>query len=101
MDPLEYKFNEAMKNIYVTAKKELGYNASRFIQLVTEIGGVAAAKQLISKPGGTYGFEILWEHHRLDLSVENLVLQSEFEALFSDEERKLCKDRLEEFGYYN
>jgi len=65
MDSLEYKFNEAMKNIYVTAKKELGYNASRFIQLVTENGGVAAAKQLISKPGGTYGFEILWEHHRL------------------------------------
>lgn len=99
MGLLENKFNEDMKNIYFTAKRELGYTATRFMQLVSQKGGVQAAKQLIAKEGGTYGFEVLWENKRLDLSVEALVLRPEYESLFSNEERKLCKDRLEQFGY--
>lgn len=34
MSSLENKFHEEMNNIYFTAKKELKYNASRFVQLV-------------------------------------------------------------------
>ena len=92
-------FHRAMIDIYTTAKRECGYNASRFLQMINEKGGLATAKQLISKPGGTDGFTILWEHHRLDLSVEATVLKPEFRALFTDEEQKLCRDRLEQFGY--
>lgn len=99
MNTLENKFNEDMNNIYFTAKKELRYNASRFIQLVSREGGVKAAKQLISKSGGTYGFEVLWENKRLDLSVEALVLRAEYQKLFTDEERENCRNRLKEFGY--
>lgn len=99
MSTLENKFNNDMKNIYFVAKKEIGYNASRFMQLVSQKGGVLAAKQLISKDGGTYGFEVLWEHKRLDLSVEAHVLKEEYQELFTNEERTLCKKRLEEFGY--
>ncbi|MEW6661353.1 MAG: hypothetical protein ACOY9Y_05265 [Bacillota bacterium] len=43
----------------------------------------SAAKILISKDGGTYGFEVLWEHKRLDLSVEAHVLKPEYRELFS------------------
>lgn len=75
MKTLENEFDEDMRNIYTTAKKEIGYNATRFVQLLSGKGGVATAKQLIYRNGGTYGFETLWENHRLDLSVENLVLQ--------------------------
>jgi hypothetical protein len=99
MNHLEKKFNEDMKNIYLTAKKELKYNASRFWQLVIDKGGVQAAKILIAKDGGTYGFEVLWEHRRLDLSVEAHVLGPEYVDLFSDEERNMCRDRLERFGF--
>ena len=53
MSSLENKFHEEMNNIYFTAKKELKYNASRFVQLVAREGGLKAAKQLISKSGGT------------------------------------------------
>lgn len=60
MSTLENKFHEDMNNIYFTAKKELKYNATRFMQLVSKEGGPSAAKQLISKSGGTYGFKILW-----------------------------------------
>ena len=99
MTDVERKFNVAMMDIYKTAKKECGYNATRFMQMVAEKGGVAAAKQLIAKNGGTDGFATLWEHGRLDLSVEAHVLKEEYRELFSDEERKMCRDRLIEFGY--
>jgi hypothetical protein len=99
MDVLENKFNKEMMNIYFTAKKELKYSATRFMQLVSDKGGVQAAKQLISKDGGTYGFEILWEHKRLDLSVEAAVLKEEYRQLFTEDERNLCIERLRDFGY--
>lgn len=99
MDQLEKKFHDEMINIYITAKKELKYNASRFWQLVCEKGGLQAAKILIAKDGGTYGFEVLWEHGRLDLSVEAHVLKPEYKDLFTEEERYNCKKRLEDFGY--
>ncbi len=68
-------------------------------RLVAREGGLKAAKQLISKSGGTYGFEVLWENNRLDLSVEALVLKPEYNDLFTDEEREICRKRLIEFGY--
>ena len=99
MTESEKKFNIAMKDIYITAKKECSYNATRFMQLVAEKGGVAAAKQLINKPGGTDGFATLLLCGRLDLSVEACVLKEEYKDLFTDEERELCKKRLLDYGY--
>ena len=96
---LEKQFEQEMVDIYMTAKKECGYNASRFFQLISAKGGLSAAKQLISKAGGTDGFTTLWEHGRLDLSVEAHVLKPEYRNLFTEAERKLCRDRLEQFGY--
>ena len=96
---LEKQFENEMLGIYRTAKKECGYNAVRFLQLVSEKGGLAAAKQLINKTGGTDGFTTLWEHHRLDLSVEAHVLKPEYAELFTEEEKNICRNRLKEFGY--
>ena len=96
---LEKQFEQEMREIYMTAKKECGYNASRFLQLLSSKGGVAAAKQLITKPGGTDGFTTLWEHNRLDLSVEAHVLKDRYYSLFTDAEREICMQRLIEFGY--
>ena len=99
MRELEINFHNAMVTIYQTAKKELNYNATRFLQLVSDNGGLRAAKQLIAVDGGTDGFEVLWEHGRLDLSVEALVLEKEFRQLFTDEEITLCETRLTKYGY--
>ncbi|MGV8150090.1 MAG: hypothetical protein ACLKAN_13920 [Alkaliphilus sp.] len=99
MNMLENKFNADMQNIYLTAKEKLGYNATRFLQLLSEKGGLQAAKILISKDGATYGFEVLWENKRLDLSVEALVLKNEYQPLFSSKEREICLKRLKDFGY--
>ena len=99
MTILEKRFEQEMIDIYMTAKKECGYNASRFLQMVGAKGGLAAAKQRISKPGGPDGFTTLWEHGRLYLSVEAPVLKAEYAELFTDEERRMCRERLEQFGY--
>ena len=99
MTTLEKRFERDMIDIYATAKKECGYNASRFLQLLSAKGGLAAAKQLISKPGGTDGFTTLWENGRLDLSVEAHVLKPECAELFTEEERRMCRERLTQFGF--
>lgn len=96
---MEKQFEQDMIASYTTAKKECGYNATRFLQAVTQKGGVAAARQLISKSGGTDGFTALWEHGRLDLSVEAHVLLPQYAELFNDEEKRMCRERLLEFGY--
>jgi hypothetical protein len=96
---LEKQFENDMRQIYLQAKKECGYNASRFLQMISNVGGLKAAKQLIRKDGGTDGFTTLWEHGRLDLSVEAHVLKPEYAGLFSDDERQLCRERLESFGF--
>lgn len=96
----EKEFHQAMIKLYETTKKECGYNATRFLQLVGSKGGLVAAKQLISKSGGTEGFSILWEYSRLDLSVKAYVLKPEYRELFTDEERVLCMERLKKFGYH-
>lgn len=99
MATLEQLFNNEMKNIYITAKRDLGYNATRFLQLLSQKGGVEAARQLIAKDGGTYGFEVLWEAGRLDLSIEALVLEPKYLPLFSKAEREICRERLSLHGY--
>ena len=95
---LKLQFHNDMKKIYIEAGK-LGYPAHKFIQKVSEIGGFEAARSFIVKSGGTEGFLKLYELKRLDLSVENLVLQPEYQELFSEQELEICRKRLEDFGY--
>lgn len=99
MNDLEKEFFSKMKNIYIEADNECGYRATRFLQMLGEKGGVATAKSLINKPGGTEGFEKLWELGRLDLSIEALVIKEEYKPLFTDEEIQLCTEKLKEYGY--
>jgi hypothetical protein len=99
MNPLERRWHQAMVSIYEVAKRDLGYNATRFIQMVAEQGGLAAARQLISSAQPSEGFTTLWERQRLDLTVEAHVLKPEFAALFDDEERDAARRRLEDYGW--
>jgi hypothetical protein len=99
MNDIERKFNNEMINIYKRADKEIGYRATRFLQMLSEKGGINTAISLVSKEGGTDGFSVLWENKRLDLSVEALVLRDEYKELFSDEITKVCRERLEQYGY--
>ena len=89
---LEKALDGEMRQIYHRAKEEIGYNAVRFLQMLQEHGGVETARRLL--PEMSDGFVTLWEHGRLDLTVEYLVLQPKWHDLFTDDERKMARQRL-------
>ncbi|MYA35073.1 MAG: hypothetical protein F4058_03985 [Rhodothermaceae bacterium] len=99
-DALESQFHEAMLDIYRRAKVEAKYNASVFLQMVVDQGGLQAARTLINSKDPSSGYTRLWELNRLDLSVEAVVLQtSDFHTLFTEQELEICKKRLRDYGY--
>ncbi|WSW02795.1 hypothetical protein OG509_42200 (plasmid) [Streptomyces sp. NBC_01006] len=76
-------------------KREIGYNPVRFMQMLGEVGGVQAAKQLLRGRNASEGFTNLWSARRLDVSVEAFVLLPWYEGLFTDAERDTARRRLE------
>lgn len=95
---LERAFHRDMLDIYARAAREIGYRPTRFLHLVEELGGVAAAKRLLAK-GGSEGMTTLWMKGRLDLSMESHVLLPRYEGLFSEKERRVARQRLFEHGF--
>ena len=96
---LERRFHAAMLDGYEQIKAETGYNATYFLQMVREQGGLRAAKNLLAKPGPSAGLTRLWEEGRLDLSLEAFVLKPEFAPLFSEQELTTARQRLIDYGY--
>lgn len=95
----EHQFHEAMLDIYHRAKAEAGYNATRFLSMVVEHGGLETARYLLHASTVSEGYSALWERKRLDLTVEAMILRPEWQALFSDVERRIAVNRLREYGY--
>ncbi|QCT01390.1 hypothetical protein E6C60_0668 [Paenibacillus algicola] len=92
-------FQKTVVDAYNTARKECGYNASVFIQLIHEHGAVKVAKDFLVKNRATTGFEKLWEKQRLDLTIEASVLLPQYKVLFTAAERRTAFERLKEYGY--
>ena len=99
MRNLEDAFNEEMVNIYRKALDECRYQASYFLNMVTDKGGKNAALELITSSKPSDGFTKLWSLRRLDLTVEALVLQKPWSTLFSDEVLAIARRRLQKHGY--
>jgi hypothetical protein len=95
----ESAFHEAMLEIYERAKTECRYNASRFLQMVAERGGLDTARYLLHAPGLSDGFTALWECNRLDLTVEAYILKPEWQGLFTQDEMAIARKRLSDLGY--
>ena len=93
------ELSKDMLGLYDRSKKEIGYISPRFISMLAKYGPLVTAQKLIHKYGGTDGFATLWEHNRLDLSVEALALNHKYSQLFTTEELQICRNRLAEFGY--
>ncbi len=99
MEDLEKRFHNEMVSIYVKAKSECNYNAGYFIQMVDKEGGLRAARTLLHKSDISEGFTALWQRGRLDLTVEALVLKNPWRTLFTDDELKIARERLEDLNY--
>lgn len=96
---LQEQFDEAMFEIYRRAKAEANYNASRFLAMLEERGGLATARALIHAPRVSEGFEALWERKRLDLTVEAVILKDPWRQLFDESELEIARQRLRDLGY--
>lgn len=94
---LQAQFHNEMVRIYHAAT-EFGYYPNFFIQMVSERGGLEAAKHLLNSEPST-GFARLWEEGRLDLSVEALALRAPWTTLFTRAELAVAESRLRELGY--
>ena len=95
----EQEFHREMVAGSERLKKEIGYNPTRFLQMVGEYGGVEAARLLLRGRDASDGFTTLWESHRLDMSVEATVLLPWYVPLFSDSERAVAERRLIEHRF--
>ena len=95
---VRYRFHQRMLEIYDEAAK-FGYYPTRFRQMVEEKGGLETAEYLLGLNTVSDGFTRLWEEGRLDLSVEALVLQDEWQVLFTPEELDIARQRLKEACY--
>jgi hypothetical protein len=95
----EMQFDTAMMNIYHRTRKEAGYNANRYLQMLHDQGGLRTAQTLLHASQVSEGYTALWERGRLDLTVEALVLQQEWLDLFTNDERDIARKRLQQYGY--
>jgi len=94
---LRQGFDEAMLQIYNRARSECKYNATRFLRMLHEHGGIETARRLL--PSISDGYAELWKRGRLDLTVEALILVEPWVALFSESERQTARNRLVDSGY--
>ena len=87
-------------NGYRAMKKQINYNATIYIRMISTLGGLGAARQLLHSSSVSSGFTTLWEKSRLDLTVEAFVLREPWSALFTEEELQTARERLAEYGYH-
>jgi hypothetical protein len=95
----ERQFHRDMVRGVERLKREIGYSAPRFMQLVAAHGGVGAARRLLSGPKASDGFTTLWEHRRLEMSVEAHIVLPWYQDLFTDEQLDIARDRLRGHGF--
>lgn len=98
LDGLAARFHQAAIRIYERARDEVNYVASRFLSMVSEHGGLGAARILLASPDVSDGYTRLWEAGRLDLSVDFHALMPEFAPLFTEEEMRVARERLLAYG---
>jgi hypothetical protein len=91
---IERRFDAAMSEIYERAGHELGYWATRYLQMLRRLGGLKTARRLLAARTTSDGYARLREEGRLDLTVEAYVLRPEFQPLFTATELDQARARL-------
>ncbi len=99
MNDLVRSLQKDLLNGYNISKREFGYNATRFLEMISKKGALETAKTLIKKDALSTGFIMLYENNRLDISLEAIVLKPEYKELFTENELNICRERLKSCGY--
>jgi len=92
---LERKFHDEMIRLYRVTGEATGYWANRYLQKVRRVGGLQAAHDALTPTADmAAGLVRLAKEHRLDLSLEYLVLQPPWRDLFTPDELRVARERL-------
>ena len=99
IESLKKKFENELREKAQRAARECSYTPSAYLNMLSRYGGVKTAKQLISSNIRTgnpsEGFLRLYGMDRVDLTMEESVCRSEYDALFSEEEKAYCRNLLQ------
>lgn len=99
---LEARLKERLAVSTRKVKKTTGYAPTRWLEMEREHGSLGACQLILAECPKSVWVEQLtpmWENNLLRDSVEAIALESEFERLFTDMERRIAKERLKEFGF--
>jgi hypothetical protein len=78
-----------------------GYRPTQFRRLVSEEGGLGAARFVLHGTKPSSDFQELFRCNRLELSMEALVTQEPWCQLFTPEELGQARKRLADVGFSN
>ncbi|CAJ4550192.1 putative restriction endonuclease [Burkholderia pseudomallei] len=95
----DIKFTDFLRQKAQEAHRALAYDPKQFLRMLGAEGGYATVSKLVSAKNPSFGFETLREHGRLDLSVEALIVETEWSRFFSDGLRKEAERKLRGVGY--
>ena len=95
MDTLRKAFEEDIR-VSIRESRKLGYNPARFIQMLQDSDAVSLAKRLVVSGELQDGFKKMKALGRLDLTMENLMLNPKYSELFTKQELAAAKWRLEQ-----
>ena len=97
---LEAAFTQALfKNM--EQAESFGITDKRLRANCEKYGAVSAVKEVLRKIGKSDTFSQLAERHKANLTVEAVVTDSRFGALFEDEEVNACFMSLCETGFFH
>jgi hypothetical protein len=96
---LEDRFTRHLSELVRRTTDETGYNPTLFQQMLHERQGVGTARALLNSNKPSSGFTTLWEKGRLDLTLEAIVIQEPWAALFTSSELATARKRLKDLGY--
>jgi hypothetical protein len=93
---------KALYDALIAATKacvRLGYNPTYTVQMIHGSGPLGACQRVLATAQPSEGFTRLWELHRLDLSMEAIVLRPEFSDLFTAEGQAIARQSLANYGF--
>jgi len=95
----DLNFTEFLRGKADEAHRDLKIPLTGFVGMLNADGGYATATKLMIRKEPSDGFLKLWEHNRLDLTVEALVLETEWITFFKEDVLKLAERKLKQAGY--
>ena len=99
MEQLKRELRERYISTYNECKKFKYFPRAFLDMVVSNDDIVEITRRLIHKEGGTSGFATLFENGKMELSVENIILESRYRELFNIEDLQAAYNQLERHEY--